>query len=90
MIPNPGFSPVADVAEAQQTGGMGHLTTSIWEGLASLGVATMLMWAPVFGFAYVRRRFGGAWQNYLKAYFGVCALTVAAFVLLAICENVAR
>jgi hypothetical protein len=48
MIPNPGFSPVADVAEAQQTGGMGHLTTSIWEGLASLGVATMLMWAPVF------------------------------------------
>jgi hypothetical protein len=28
---------------------MRHLTTSIWEGLASLGFATMLMWAPVFG-----------------------------------------
>ena len=78
------------MAEAQQIGGMRHLTMSIWEGFASLGLATMLIWAPVFGFAYARRRFGGAWQNYLKAYFGVCALAVAAFVLLAICENATR
>ncbi|MEO8455400.1 MAG: hypothetical protein ABI454_09580 [Sphingomicrobium sp.] len=63
---------------------------NIPEALAFLIVWTMLMWAPFFGVAYARRPFGGAWQNYLKVYFGVCALTVGAFVLLAVFQNPTR
>jgi hypothetical protein len=69
---------------------MGHLTLSILGALAALSVSALLVWAPVFAFAYARRRFGGTWQNYLKAYLSVCALTVAAFVLLGLVENAIR
>lgn len=69
---------------------MGHLTLSIPEALAILAFASLSLWAPVFGFAYARRRFGGAWRNYLKAYLAAAGLTVAAFVLLAVVESASR
>jgi hypothetical protein len=48
------------------------------------------MWAPVFGFAYARRRFGGSAANYVIAYLAVSAGTVAAFAILTIVENASR
>jgi hypothetical protein len=48
------------------------------------------VWAPIFGFAYARRRFGGEARSYLKAYLAVASATVAAFVLLAVIDNASR
>ena len=57
------------------------------EALGMLVFMTLLIWAPVFGIAYARRPFGGAARNYLAAYGGVCAATIAIFVVMALIEN---
>ena len=69
---------------------MGHLAMSVPEALLTLVFASLLLWAPIFGFAYARRRFGGKASNYCRAYLAVSGATAAAFVLLSIVENASR
>jgi len=69
---------------------MGNIAMSIPQALLTLAFASLLMWAPVLGLAYARRRFGGEARNYFLAYLAVAGATVAAFVLLALVENASR
>lgn len=66
---------------------MGHLSMSALEALLAITLASLLLWAPLFGFAYARRKFGGSAANYFKAYLAAAALTVALFLLLAVAEK---
>jgi len=69
---------------------MGHLSMTIPEALLALAAVSLLMWAPVFGFAYARRRFGGSPRNYALAWLAASGATVAGFVLLALVEGAGR
>ncbi|HEY0131769.1 MAG TPA: hypothetical protein VGB57_10220 [Allosphingosinicella sp.] len=63
---------------------------TIPEALVAVAIVSALMWAPIFGFAYARRRFGGSARNYLGAWLAVSAATAASFVLLAAIETASR
>lgn len=69
---------------------MGRLGMTIPEALAMLAVVSLLLWAPVFGFAYARRGFGGSARNYALAWLAASGATVAGFVLLATIEAAGR
>ncbi len=69
---------------------MGHLGMTIPEALLSLAAISLLLWAPVFGFAYARRGFGGRARNYALAWVAAAGATVAGFVLLALIEAAGR
>lgn len=56
---------------------------NVLDALAMLAIASMIMWGPIFGFAYATRRFGASVRTYVNAYFAVCLLTLAAFVVFA-------
>ena len=45
-----------------------------------------ITWAAVVRFAYVRRHFGGSARNYVFAWMGLSALTIATLTLMAIVE----
>ena len=69
---------------------VGHLSLTLAAMLFFLSFATLLVWAPVFAFAYWRRQFGGTRRGYLKAYLATSFATVAFFLLLGVAEELAR
>ena len=62
---------------------------SVAETLCTLAGASLIMWGPIFGFAYATRRFGDSARDYIVACLGLCLLTVVGCVLLAIAGNAA-
>lgn len=57
------------------------------EAFIGLLLASVIMWGPIFAFAYARRQFGGSARTYVLAFAGTSFATVAFFVLLTVWEN---
>ena len=59
-------------------------------GLFILTVASFLAWAPLFGFAYSRRQFGGSSRGYTIAWIATSLVTIAVFALMSVVESASR
>jgi hypothetical protein len=57
------------------------------EAFIGLVVASAIMWASVFAFAYSRRPFGGSARNYYLAFAVTWFSTVAFLFILTVWEN---
>ena len=68
---------------------MGNLLT-LAAMLFYLSLSALMVWAPIFAFAFWRRQFGGSPRGYFKAYLATSFATVAFFVLLGVAEELAR
>ncbi|WP_156255313.1 hypothetical protein [Sandarakinorhabdus oryzae] len=69
---------------------MSHLDLSFAGLIAFLAIGSLLAWTPIFGIAYWRRQFGGDFKDYLKAYLGVSAMSIAVFLLMSFVEHLDR
>jgi hypothetical protein len=69
---------------------MGHLEITVAEAIFMAFVGSLIFWAPLFGLAYARRRFGGEARNYAMACLATAAASTAAFVLLGAIEAAGR
>lgn len=61
---------------------------SYTEALFALVLISALLWAPLFGLAYRRRKFGGSARNYLITFVATWMATIVFFVALTAWENV--
>jgi len=63
------------------------MDVSLTSAFTGLLIASAILWAPIFAFAFHRRSFGGTARDYFLGFAGTWAATVTFFVLWTVWEN---